>query len=70
MDGVGRELMLDVDGIAADTQTDRETQRETDRQTDRQTADTPHPPAGSVWFLRQESLAQAVVLYTGDRTGQ
>lgn len=64
MDGVGRELMLDVDGIAADTQTDRETQR------DRQTADTPHLPAGSVWFLRQESLAQAVVLYTGDRTGQ
>ena len=60
MDGVGRELMLDVDGIAADTQTQR----------DRQTADTPHLPAGSVWFLRQESLAQAVVLYTGDRTEQ
>ena len=60
MDGVGRELMLDVDGIAADTQTQR----------DRQTADTHHLPAGSVWFLRQESLAQAVVLYTGDRTGQ
>jgi hypothetical protein len=60
MDGVECELMFDVDGIALDTQTQR----------DRQTADTPHLPAGSVWFLRQESLAQAVVLYTGDRTGQ
>jgi hypothetical protein len=31
---------------------------------------TPHLPAGHVWFLRQDSLAQAVVLYAGDRTGQ
>jgi hypothetical protein len=60
--GFGGELMLDVDvdGIVADTQTRRHADR---RQ-------TPHLPAGSVWFLRQSSLAQAVVLYTGDRTGQ